>query len=407
MGQKRYNLLNGLRFIAIIHIFLFHYFKYLFKDNQLLYNFVGSGFYSTSIFFILSGFMLYAVYSNKIEYPNFKKKFWTARFSKTYPLYLLTLAFYIPQYFLGGNGSNTVTQTVYTLLGVFLLQSWIPNSDIIYIFNYETWSLSVLYFFYMCFPSLVNFVRNKDPKKLLNLALAVWIIYFIPSFITLISGMSGDSVITLLLTRNPLFRIPEFLFGIILAKAAKEADLNFLIKFLNRNRAYLIIINLLIMIVGPFFIPELLTHNGLFLPLQGALILSLLYEKENSEDRVMNRIMNVLGGASLSFYLINAPLESIIRRIIIFFDLGNIKHYEHLTVFDMSEFSRLVSQFPSFASLQMPGLLAILVTLVIILSSVLIQKYFVNPVSKKIKEITTHKTKEEPETSTYIPAHRN
>jgi peptidoglycan/LPS O-acetylase OafA/YrhL len=86
----RLNALTGLRTFAAINIVLFHF------SNPNWFGWlapvVNAGFASVSFFILLSGFVLAYNYAGRArEGELVKSRFWEARFTRLYPVYLLSL----------------------------------------------------------------------------------------------------------------------------------------------------------------------------------------------------------------------------------------------------------------------------------------------------------------------------
>ena len=156
---------NVLRGLAAFSVLLWHYQHFFFKDrsnfdanNQPLFRLFGifyeSGYLAVQLFWSISGLVLCHAYMNRLT-PNWSSFFW-ARFSRLYPLHLITLivvailqlanlhvlhAFRIYQ----------VNDVRHFILNIFFIQSWGLENG--YSFNAPTWSVSVeiavylLYFF--------------------------------------------------------------------------------------------------------------------------------------------------------------------------------------------------------------------------------------------------------------------
>ncbi|HMN15902.1 MAG TPA: acyltransferase family protein, partial [Bellilinea sp.] len=81
--QLRYDALTGIRFIAAFGVFVAHFGHFDF------------GAQGVSLFFVLSGFILTKVYTEKPWTPG---QFYWARFARIYPAYFISLAFALPVY---------------------------------------------------------------------------------------------------------------------------------------------------------------------------------------------------------------------------------------------------------------------------------------------------------------------
>ncbi len=152
--------LTGLRCFAAVNIVLFH-----FSNPQWfgwLAPVVNAGFISVSYFILLSGFVLAYNYSERARAGELDRvRFWKARFTRIYPIYLLSL--------LLGLGTLSKEYGSHThgmfwagvVLTPLLLQGWIPA--IATFLNTPAWTMSAEAFYYAIFPWLA---RWKRPERL-------------------------------------------------------------------------------------------------------------------------------------------------------------------------------------------------------------------------------------------------
>src|SRR5271166_4968298 len=87
---QRLNALTGLRCFAAINIVFFHF------SNPLWFGWlapvVNAGYASVSFFILLSGFVLAYNYAWRARAGQLNRvRFWKARFTRLYPIYLLSL----------------------------------------------------------------------------------------------------------------------------------------------------------------------------------------------------------------------------------------------------------------------------------------------------------------------------
>jgi hypothetical protein len=102
--------LNGMRFFAVFHIFLYHLWSVRFEAPpqkgafanayanlesfpRWLNNLLAHGYLSTSFFFLLSGFILaYLYWAPDGQLATTSQRFWWQRFTRVYPVHLIALA---------------------------------------------------------------------------------------------------------------------------------------------------------------------------------------------------------------------------------------------------------------------------------------------------------------------------
>lgn len=153
--------LTGLRFLAALLVCGFHAtYENVFADRAVndafAQLFSKAGWVGVSFFFVLSGFVL--TWSAR-PYDT-ARGFWRRRFFKIYPNHLLTFAAAVVLMLLAG-------QSVPGLLpNLLLVQTWLPDVDVILSVNPVSWSLACEALFYLAFPALLVAVRAIRPERL-------------------------------------------------------------------------------------------------------------------------------------------------------------------------------------------------------------------------------------------------
>ncbi|MBV8779130.1 MAG: acyltransferase family protein [Alphaproteobacteria bacterium] len=184
-GGRAIPSLTGLRFAAAISVALAHtavLSPQMESLKGLLFWLTTGGWFGMSLFFVLSGFVIYYNYSNIISQgkTGLGRFFW-ARFSRLYPMFFIILiidVFLGPDllvYFQGNDNSDAVAAIPYFMLFV---QSWFysvgAHHSLIYQIGHDlplTWSISTEWFFYLAFPVLLlGFLRLKTFRSVLIVA---------------------------------------------------------------------------------------------------------------------------------------------------------------------------------------------------------------------------------------------
>lgn len=148
--MKKYEAIQGLRFLAFFFVFLQH--------AGVLGNYSGA--FAVSLFFMISGFC------NMINYAKIESKFnlkdcfyfGVKKVGKFYPLYILfeVISFLGVIAFLSKDLRYEIKRL---MIKVFLLQSWFINVDFAYAYNAATWFLSTLAFLLFLTVPLVKLIR--------------------------------------------------------------------------------------------------------------------------------------------------------------------------------------------------------------------------------------------------------
>ncbi len=244
--------LTSIRFFAAIHIFLFHFVamagmadpgsKSHGVFDQLpgwLIAFVEHGYCSTSLFFLLSGFILTYLYVGPDgRQTTSSRDFWLARLTRIYPLYLTVLLLLIPSTvsmgrmfvkdptFFGLPVSYETFLAIGGILSLTLTQAWFPEYALTW--NFATWALSAVMFFYLMFPPLIRWVARLSQPTRWALLVASPLMSLLPSVILLLVvgvpnyGMFAQNKVfhfwNEFVMRNPLLWLLHFLMGMLLAR---------------------------------------------------------------------------------------------------------------------------------------------------------------------------------------------
>ncbi len=143
--------------VFLSHLYHFNYFGLPEGTHRLIDCWGSTG---VSIFFVLSGFVLYLNYP--FEHCR-ARTFYVARFARIYPAYFLALLASVPLEL----SSPTKTHDLVAFFAVLLLvHQYFPLTDGRY--NDVGWTLGVEAFFYALFPPIIlAFVRDKAWRAIL------------------------------------------------------------------------------------------------------------------------------------------------------------------------------------------------------------------------------------------------
>ena len=303
--------LTSVRFFAALHVSLYH-FAHPFVLWGFLAAFMEAGYIGVSFFFILSGFIL--TYSQARDYAQgtaSTPRFFFNRFARIYPVYLL---FLLPGISVTAFNRHTPTHWVGLFACLTMIQSWSVHTA--FYFNVPAWTLSCEAFFYLLFPFLVLRLRPRSVQHGLLLLGAFWLLAMVAPTLNLLSAPDqtwhqalwygpDPGRFTLLIIRNPLLALPEFLAGIVTGWLLLDFAPS------RATAARLLAVGLPTLLLALLFsnhLPAVFLHDGLLIPVFAAILLGL------SQPNLLTRLLSVsflvlLGEASYVYYLSHELLD--------------------------------------------------------------------------------------------------
>jgi peptidoglycan/LPS O-acetylase OafA/YrhL len=310
----RLDALTGLRCFAAINIVFFHF------SNPKWFGFlapvVDAGYVSVSYFILLSGFVLGYNYNARARDGKLDRvRFWKARFTRIYPIYLLSLllslGMLVPEY---GAHTHAIYWTGIVLTPL-LLQGWIPS--IATFLNTPAWTMSAEAFYYAIFPWLARWKRPEKIGPHLWKMAGVWALGMVPG--ALYMAFNPDHIVNLnrfsyglwlqALKYTPYAHIAGFIFGVMLAELDELMPRGSWLR-LGLGIGGFAGIYVLLML-GPLM-PYAMMHEGLLMPLFACIVLGLA--GENALSRALGcRPLVFVGEASFCLYLLHFNLWHLIH----------------------------------------------------------------------------------------------
>jgi len=213
-GDKELIQLTGLRGLLAFIVFILHTAGYPlpwdWTVNSLPYwPLYGFPHFAMSNFFILSGFVLEHSRCELTQLSCYKSFMWR-RFWRIYPVFFFSLI-------LGSQKlcwDSCPDAHLTLVLTPFLLHDFIPHNAYYHIWNPISWSLSVEMFCYSIFPFFSRLFRRLDRVGMTICILCLTAATVLP---VVISIKLNDSVWEHDLYIYPIFRLPQFLFGVVAA----------------------------------------------------------------------------------------------------------------------------------------------------------------------------------------------
>lgn len=318
--------INGLRFLAVTMVVLFHF----------KFEFAYGGFAGVDIFFVISGFLMNEICQKQIGKKSWVIDFYRKRFKRIYPalLMMVIFTFLLALYSETPNGAKeefkqTLSALTFTSNIYYLLHSggyFSATSD----FNWllHTWSLSVEWQFYLIFP-LILVIGNlfKHYKSLFYL-----LIILCSVLLCILFGKSHMSA--------NFYLLPTRMWELMIGAYVSASRLK------NPYAKQTEIVAVLVLVAFFLFVKESAPWPGgmTLIPVlaTGAIIHANL---SNSETLFKNSVIQSIGSASYSIYLFHWPVVSFMANnsiefttlnatigIILSFALGYIsyKYFERL-----------------------------------------------------------------------------
>jgi peptidoglycan/LPS O-acetylase OafA/YrhL len=201
-GKRFYANLEILRFLAALAVIFYHYPMFAipdihglkvhhWEDSQFpFYPIISfgviAGFVAVPCFWMLSGFIFFSQYGESIRNKQISgKKFFWLRFTRLYPLHIVTAAtvFGLSYLYAAGNPEHPVLNVGNNVLvnhGLLdILQALFMFSGInarSYVLNIPAWSLAVEIILYAIFFLILKYVPKSMPTIMLLSATLVWFV---------------------------------------------------------------------------------------------------------------------------------------------------------------------------------------------------------------------------------------
>ncbi len=311
--------LTGLRFLAAFHVMLFHntvgFHSHL---PGLVIAFINMGDLGVTLFFVLSGFVLAYTYRGRARenLPGF----WSARFARVYPVYLLGLVAAVPIFITDRLPEMQPHQVAVTLVSVLTLtQAWFPASACK--LNCPGWSLSVELVFYLLFPFLAAGLARLGRRPLLAVALTCVVASFAFQFLqplvtdALYPRAGFPNEVRLMVGANPLYHIPSFVIGVCLGLWYASGGVLPAAAVVTATAA-----GVAVVLYASGSLLDSVVRESVLLPLYAVIVLGLASHQTGLSRWLATPSLVLLGKASYALYLLHASLSPLAKRYL--FDPG-------------------------------------------------------------------------------------
>lgn len=298
---KKIGSLSLLKFLLAFLVFLFHWNIHydVVYSIKLVDHFINGGAFAMNCFFILSGFLLYYIYSKK-DFSDFTylKNFYKKRLIKILPsCYLITLVMLI---LFCCVLHKSVNWTI-ILTTIIPIQSFFPHLFGEFL-NGGLWFVSVLIFLYFLFPLLCMIVKSIN--KMAIFTVCIYLLGILP----LLVGCYYPEISIYFL---PPFRICEFVMGMITAK----------LLFTNNKEGKHNLLNSAIITIMIFFSCSVIRFSNYINFDYFLLILfpSLIYNLARIENKTFlmltqNKFVDYLGNIAYAFFITQILCQFIVQN---------------------------------------------------------------------------------------------
>jgi peptidoglycan/LPS O-acetylase OafA/YrhL len=319
----RLNALTGLRAFAAVNIVLFH-----FSNPQWFGIFapiVNAGYASVSFFILLSGYVLAYNYAPRARAGKLDSvRFYKARFTRIYPIYLLSLILAWRNLPVEYAQHSHHMFWLGIVLAPLLLQGWVP--EIATFLNTPAWTMSAEWFFYLIFPWLARWKRPDSALPIVGRLLLIWLLGLIPGTLYII--FNPDHLVHVdrysegpwlqALKDTPIPHLASFVFGVTIAGLDELIPREARKRFFLGLFGFAFIFFLLWLGSG---VPYVLIHDSLLMPFFGCIILGL--SGQNLLSRILGwRPFVFVGESSYCLYLLHFNFWNLIHDTHILDHLG-------------------------------------------------------------------------------------
>lgn len=303
---KQVDVLTGMRGVAAYSVLIAHGISssFLYNGVNTLQPFASRlAFFGMSLFFVLSGFVIYYNYADKLRERGIivgGYQFIAARIARLYPLYALMIILT-----LDGIPSGIFHNKHNAELAYFTMtQSWF---NLQLVFFPPAWSISTEWFFYFAFMFLMPvFDLIQRPRLVLALYLITTFLLF-PSMLNYQVNEFGN-INGWITYFSPFTRIFDFLAGVLAARA--YMNIRDWSREINSTESIIMMLMLLWCLAVIFFDPlsstkySILLSNFIYTPPLAVLIFLLSRFQTKLSLLLSSRPLLFIGEISYSVYLL-------------------------------------------------------------------------------------------------------
>lgn len=305
--------LTMIRFIAALGVVWHHFGLPKLAPDSAWHDLASTGYTGVTLFFILSGFILFYVSDGAdLDRRPERRDFWRRRIARIYPVYFfawaLTGALMALDYITHDKSLVYLAKSsvFFGGLSLTLLQGWVPHAP--FEWNLPGWTLCVEAFFYASFPLIFMRVRHLSQQGFVVLlvlsclaqGVIIWAVQLADR--PLLAGTILATTWTEYLQQLPILRMPQFIAGMALGGIYLRGTA------VSRPGLWLVPCSavLLLTLASPATIANV-PRDALLMP-EFCVMLYLLALVKGPSSGVLASPAILLGKASYAMYILQAPL---------------------------------------------------------------------------------------------------
>jgi peptidoglycan/LPS O-acetylase OafA/YrhL len=329
----------------------------------------GAGYMGVCLFFVLSGFILAYNYTTPdLRFTHGARRFWIARWSRVYPVYLAGLLLAIvPTFAWGGCSSIKLAcglgdRGLTISSSLTLLQAWLPNVPVRW--NQPGWSLSVEAAFYALFPFIVLPLMRMSSRRCLLSVGALWLCGAMldVAYAQIVQPHTAPGNVAWLqfMMFNPLVHLQGFLMGIVVCRSfvtyRQRGRAGKRVAGISNDVVLMSVVSLFVLILFSGQAPFVFLHSGFLDPLFALLIYVLATGEGSIATALSSPTLILLGEASYGIYIFHVPVADWLLHGITSYGMTALYPAGHLARFLLVYVAAVVAlSIASFALLEQPA----------------------------------------------------
>lgn len=289
--------LNTLRGMAALIVFVTHFSDITHWFGGALGG--GAGAYGVMLFFLLSGFLMSYLYSDKDYNKSNIKDYLLARIGRVVPLYLLVV---VGSFVLSTSGANGLYNIpdVGSLIGHLLFLS---GESVL-------WTIPAEIQFYFIFIIFWGFEKNRAGYIYVAM-IATMIILYLTNFPRIFGDINGVPYNVFSVLRT----LPYFFIGVIMGMHYKSAQIP---RYLRKD-GFLLVLCLIPLLYPEFSPVNTSDKTRMWLSYEVLLVMStvffcIVYLVPDNNICMANKLGDFIGKISYSLYLLHMPIIEIVNQ---------------------------------------------------------------------------------------------